>query len=385
MRVSINAFFKPQPFTGSGQYLRNLLSAFGRVAPGLDIVPLQPNDVAGGGSGAGGMSQTLLEAALLGWSKSPDLRKVWWEQVSWMRASCRHAADLLHVPYFAPPVWTARPLVVTIHDIIPLILSEYVTSPKVSLYNTLIAVGARRAVRIIADSHATARQIVSRLGIAADRIHVVPLAVSADMKPLDDGKERQSVIEQFGLSNPFIFYIGGFDSRKNVPALIRAFHDLPEEVRSSHFLAIAGELPKLNSHLFPLLQPLTEMLGIAKQIHFLGRVTESEKRALYSAAKLFVFPSTHEGFGLPPLEAMACGAPVLSGHGSSLPEVVQDGAVLVDTTNHMKFTGELATLLDSPRRRKQLSSRGIAVASTYSWDRTAKLTLDVYKEARDTQ
>ena len=123
-------------------------------------------------------------------------------------------------------------------------------------------------------------------------------------------------------------------------------------------------------------------LGLGGRVRFLGRVTEEEKRALYSAATLFVFPSLYEGFGLDPLEAMACGAPVLASNRSSLPEVVGGGAALVDPTEHAAFTRALAVLLDSPRRRAELSKRGSSVAATFSWERTAKMTLEVYRQAR---
>ena len=382
MRVSVNAFFLQQPHTGSGQYVRHLLPALTRVAPTLDVVPLLPAPPAGRRAEAPLAAPRAHHVGLPGWLTHADLRKVWWEQVAWIRAGRGRAADVAHVPYFAPPLWAPRPLVVTIHDLIPLILPEYVTRPHVRLYNALISLAARRAAQIIADSQATADDIVRRLGIAAQRIHVVPLAAPPGMEPLADGTQRQALLRRFGLDRPFIFYIGGFDSRKNVPALLRAFHALPAELRERHVLAIAGAAPSLhNPRLFPPLQPLADALGLGDRVRFLGRVTEGEKRALYSAATLFVFPSLYEGFGLDPLEAMACGAPVLASNRSSLPEVV-GGAALVDPTDHAVFTRALAALLDSPQRRAELSKRGSSVAATFSWERTAAMTLEVYRQAR---
>ena len=396
MRVSVNAFFLQQPYTGSGQYIRHLLPALTRIAPTLDVVPLLPAPRAARWS----LTRHSRESGnptprhplptyathhvdLPGWLTHADLRKVWWEQVTWMRASRGRAADVAHVPYFAPPLWSPRPLVVTIHDLIPLILPEYVTRPHVRLYNALISLAARRAAQIIADSQATADDIVRRLGIASHRIHVVPLAAAPGMEPMAAGTQRQAILRRFGLDQPFVFYIGGFDSRKNVPALLRAFYALPAELRQRHVLAIAGAAPGLhNPRLFPPLRPLAEALGLGNRVRFLGRVTEEEKRALYSAATLFVFPSLYEGFGLDPLEAMACGAPVLASNRSSLPEVVGGGAALVEPTEHAAFTRSLAVLLDSPRRRAELSKRGSSVAATFSWDRTATMTLEVYRQAR---
>ena len=383
MRVSVNAFFLQQPYTGSGQYVRHLLPALTRVAPTLDVVPLLPAPRAGHRAEAPLDARRAHYVGLPGWLTPADLRKVWWEQVAWLRAARGRTADVAHVPYFAPPLWAPRPLVVTIHDLIPLILPEYVTRPRVYLYNALISLAARRAAQIIADSQATADDIVRRLGIAAQRVHVVPLAAAPGMQPLANGTQRQAILRRFGLDQPFIFYIGGFDSRKNVPALLRAYHALPAELRQRHALAIAGAAPgPHNPRLFPPLRPLADALGLGDRVRFLGRVTEEEKRALYSAATLFVFPSLYEGFGLDPLEAMACGAPVLASNRSSLPEVVGGGAALVEPTDHAAFTRALAALLDSPRRRADLSKRGSSVAATFSWERTAAMTLEVYRQAR---
>ena len=386
MRVSVNAFFLQQPYTGSGQYVCHLLPALTRVAPTLDVVPLLPAPLRGLRADAPLVAPRAHHVGLPGWLTHADLRKVWWEQVAWMRAGQGRAADVAHAPYFAPPLWAPRPLVVTIHDLIPLILPEYAARPHVRLYNALISLAARRAAQVIADSQATADDIVRRLGIAAHRVHVVPLAAAPDMEPLADGTQRQALLRRFGLDQPFIFYIGGFDSRKNVPALLRAFHALPAELRERHVLAIAGAAPgkrsARNPRLFPPLRPLAAALGLGDRVRFLGRVTEEEKRALYSAATLFVFPSLYEGFGLDPLEAMACGAPVLASNRSSLPEVVGGGAALVDPTEHAAFTRALAALLDSPRRRAELSKQGSSVAATFSWERTAVMTLEVYRQAR---
>ena len=386
MRVSVNAWFLQQPYTGSGQYVRHLLPALTRIAPPLDVVPLLPAPRAGRRAEAPLAALRARHVGLPGWLTSADLRKVWWEQVAWLRAARGRTADVAHVPYFAPPLWAPRPLVVTIHDLIPLILPEYVTRPHVRLYNALISLAARRAARIIVDSQDTADDIVRRLGIAAEHVHVVPLAAAPGMRPMAAGTQRQAILRRFGLDQPFIFYIGGFDSRKNVPALLRAFHALPAELRQRHVLAIAGAAPgKRSAHgprLFPPLRPLADALGLGDRVRFLGRVTEEEKRSLYSAATLFVFPSLYEGFGLDPLEAMACGTPVLASNRSSLPEVVGGGAALVEPTDHAALTQALAALLDSPRRRAELSKRGSSVAATFSWERTAAMTLEVYRQAR---
>ena len=300
MRISVNAFFLQQPYTGSGQYVCHLLPALTRVAPTLDVVPLLPAPLRELRAAAPLASPRAQHVGLPGWLTHADLRKVWWEQVAWLRAGRGRAADVAHVPYFAPPLWATRRLVVTIHDLIPLILPEYVTRPHVRLYNTLISLAARRAAQIIADSQATADDIVRRLGIAAHRIHVVPLAAAPGMEPMAAGTQRQAILRRFSLDQPFIFYIGGFDSRKNVPALLRAFHALPAELRQRHVLAIAGAAPGRrsahNPRLFPPLRPLADALGLGDRVRFLGRVTEEEKRALYSAATLFVFPSLYEGF-----------------------------------------------------------------------------------------
>jgi glycosyltransferase involved in cell wall biosynthesis len=348
IRVALNAHFRHHPGTGSGQYLTHLLRHFDGGP--VEAIP-------------------LFQPAL------SNLQKVWWEQVAFPRAAQRSGAAVWHVPYFAPPLTHARPLVVTIHDLIPLIIPEYVTSPLVRLYNALVGVGARRADVILADSEASKRDIVRLLGIAASRVRVVYLAPDEAVYRDVPAAERAAVRAKYGLAEQYVLYFGGLDKRKNVPALLRALAALPEVEWQ---LAISGRLRADNPRLFPDLPALAAQLGIQDRVRFLGFAPDEDKPALIRGATCFAFPSLYEGFGMDPLEALACGTPVVCSNRSSLPELMGDAALLVDPDDTGALAADLRRLLTEPDLRADLATRGPAQAARFSWEVTAGQTYEAY-------
>ncbi len=358
MRIGINAFFLKRPETGSGQYTRHLLEALARVEPANEYILFGP---------AIRDSRFAIR----------NLRKLWFEQVSFPRA-CR-GLDLAHVPYFASPLFPTTPTVVTIHDLIPLILPAYRGSLLVRAYTRLVAAAARRADAVIADSQASKRDIVRLLGIPSPRVHVVYLAADEKFRPVRDEALLGAVRRRYGLSDRYILYLGGFDCRKNVATLLRAFARLrrPADLK----LAIAGRLPERDTPFFPDPRRLAKELGIEEWVAFIGWVAEEDKPALYSGAVAFVFPSLYEGFGLPPLEAMACGAPVIASDRASLPEVVGQGGLLVDPTDVDGLAAAMERLLTDEGLRAELGERALVQAAKFRWEKTARETLAVYRKA----
>src|SRR5439155_7997974 len=237
-------------------------------------------------------------------------RKVWWEQVTWPRLAAGMRADVAHVPYFAPPlVAHGLPVVATIHDLIPLILPEYVTTLLVRLYNALVGAGARRAARVLVDSQASRRDVVRLLHVPEARVEVVYLAPDESVNERLPPERIAAVRATYGVEGPFVFYLGGLDKRKNVPALLRALAALPPQVPWQ--LLVSGRLRRDNPRLFPDLPRIAGELGIAGKVRFVF-VPDEDKAALYRACTCFAFPSIYEGAGLDPLEALACGAPGIS-------------------------------------------------------------------------
>ena len=309
-----------------------------------------------------------------------NLAKLWFEQISFPKVGLSMGLDVLHVPYFAPPLWKPRPVVITVHDLIPMTHPGYRGSALVRAYTRLVAAASRTATLILTDSEASRRDVLRLLRVPTERVRTVYLA--ADPAFFPPGPEAvQAVRDKYGLARPYVLYLGGFDRRKNVVGLIRAFSLLPRGIRDRHHLVIAGRLPPRGSDFFPDPRSAAREAGMAGGVIFLDWVPEEEKPALYGGAACFAFPSFYEGFGLPPLEAMACGAPVVASKAGSLPEIVGDGGLLVDPWDEDALAGAMARLLEDVDEREALSWKALERARRFTWERTALETLAAYREA----
>ena len=376
MRVGLNAGFLGQQGTGSGQYARHLLGAAAEADPSVQYLPFAR--IADAGYAASSLRPLVTPFA----HRSANLDKLWFEQVSFPQA-CRQAeADVCHVPYFAPPLLSWVPVVVTIHDLIPLLLPAYRGSLWVRAYMRLVSAAARRADQIITDSKASKEDIVGRLRIPAERVHVVYLGVDPAYRPVHDDMLLAAVRARYGLPARYILYLGGFDQRKNLSVLMRAYqrvlYTLGERAPG---LVVAGRPPAVDTRLFPDPKRIAKELGIERNVVFTGWVDEADKPALYSTALFLAFLSHYEGFGLIPLEAMACGLPVLASQSSSLPEVVGDGGTLVDPTQLDAVSEAMLLLIRDAGLRQALSEAALAQAARFDWGKTARETLRVYSLA----
>ena len=358
MRIGINTLFLERPETGSGQYTQNLLAALAKVDPTNEYVSISPPPRI----------------------RNPhcafrNLGKLWFEQVSFPRP-CR-PLDLAHVPYFAPPLFPTVPTVVTIHDLVPLILPAYRGSLLVRLYTQLVTVAARKAKAIITVSQASQRDIVRHLHVPPERVHVTYEAVGEAFQPVEDKAQLAAIRQKYGLPERYLLYLGGFDQRKNLPALLSAFALLVNRQPQAR-LVIAGQLPGRDSPLFPDPLRLVRELGVEERVIFTGWVSEDDKPVLFSGAAAFVFPSLYEGFGLPPLEAMACGTPVIASSRASLPEVVGEGGILVEPMDVEALAQAMEDLWVDEALRAELRQKALSQAARFSWKQTALDTLAVY-------
>jgi glycosyltransferase involved in cell wall biosynthesis len=378
MHLAINGMFWSQPTVGSGQYLRMLVRALPAVAPDVRLTLLLPAHRAAAEPLPHDVQAVDVHTPFDGRSK--NLAKVWFEQVAVPLAAARLHADLLHVPYFAPPLVAPLPAVVTILDIIPLILPEYRSSAAVRLYMRLVARAARHATRIIAISHHSAGDIVRHMGCRAARVTVTPLAAGAQFRPSDRTRAEREVAARYGVTPPFVYYVGGLDARKNLATLVQAFARMRHAGGPRAMLVIAGRAPGSDPRMFP---DLDAMIASAGADSFVKRIDVPYHDAplLYSAATVFAFPSRYEGFGLPPLEAMACGAPVIVADATSLPEVVGDAALRVPPDDLPGWTAALWRVLADDTLRADLSRRGLERATCFRPERLAQETLAVYERA----
>lgn len=366
MRVALNGLFLDSPSTGTGQYVRHLLAAAGQLADeqGIELVAVTPTvDRAPEGS-------ILAHPWLPG-----NLGKVEFEHINFPRACAASRFDLAHVPHFGPPLFPTIPTVVTIHDLIPLVLPEYKGSALVTLYTRIAALSSRRAARIIADSENSRQDIIKLLHVPPERVKVIYLAADSRFRPDINPTELARVRQSYGLPLKFVLYLGGFDVRKNVRLFIEAFGALPKAGTSDWKLVVAGRLPESDTAFFP-----DPRVGAGTDVLFVGEVKEDDKPALYALASLFVFPSRYEGFGLPPLEAMACGTPVLCSRAGSLPEVVGAGGVLVEPTDLSGWTAALDRLLNDDSSRRELTEKALTQSKKFSWESTIEETFAIYRD-----
>lgn len=274
---------------------------------------------------------------------------------------------LLHAPDFTlPPVRKGTRTLLTVHDL-SFIRAPETAVPGLRTYlNRVVPRSVQRADHILADSEATQQDLIDLYNTPAEKISVLYSGVDAQFKPVDDAAELRRVREKYGVGDgPYIFSVGTVQPRKNYGRLAEALHRLD---RPDLSLVIAGGKGWLDDPLYEQI----EALGLRDRVIFTGFAADDELPALYSAARVFAFPSVYEGFGLPPLEAMACGVPVVSSDASSLPEVVGEAGLLVDPLDVDALAGMLERALDDETLRADLRARGLARAARFSWVESAR-------------
>jgi glycosyltransferase involved in cell wall biosynthesis len=284
------------------------------------------------------------------------------------------ALDVLHSPDFIPPRWTRCPTVITVHDLAFLRYPRFLTRESARYYGQ-VDLAARQATHIIAVSQSTKRDLINLLGVPESKITVIYEAAHPLFAPMDKDRARAFVRAQYNLPDEFVLFVSTIEPRKNLPTLLRAFKRLRDNYKLHLPLVIAGYRGWLVEEVD---QALAEV-QLGEALRFLGSVQNEELVHLYNAASLFVLPSCYEGFGLPPLEAMACGTPVIVSNVSSLPEVVGDAALLVAPDDVEGLTVAMARVLTDANLREELRAKGLKRAQTFSWERAARETLAVYR------
>jgi glycosyltransferase involved in cell wall biosynthesis len=381
MRVAVNAWFWGSPTTGSGQYTRRLAEHLVTLEPDLEVKLVTPR---GWGSRVTSfrfqVSGSVQPETLNLKPETSNLRKVWFEQVAFSRTCRRLGADVAHVPYWAPPLRPSVPTVVTIHDLIPLLLREYRGSPWVRLYTTLVSTAARSAALVLTDSEASRQDIIAHLRLPAERVRVIYLAADARYTSTPVPEDIQ-IRARYSLPDRYVLYLGGFDVRKNVTTVLSTYRRAGPAIGEECPLVIAGRLPERDTPFTPDPRRLAREQDIDERfVHFTGFVDEEDKPALYRGAVAFIFPSRYEGFGLPPLEALACGTPVVGSDVSSIPEVVGDAGVLLPPDDAEGMAGALIQLATDDRFHAELGRRALAQATRFSWKRAARKVLAAYRD-----
>ena len=374
MRIAINAWFLDQPGTGSGQYLQGLLRAMADEAMAHQFLLISPWEDS---------EFELPELQATQWHFrsrfwQSNLGKVLFEQIAFPWACRRWEADVAHVPYWGSSLWPMVPTVVTIHDLIPLLLPAYRGGLLVQLYSHLVAVAARRAAAVLTDSLASKRDIEEHLGLPPARVRCIYLAVGEQFSP-QPAADDIAIRRRYGLAARYVLYLAAHDVRKNVAGLVEAFATVAQ-ADDDVSLVIGGELPKREKAPLYDPRPLVSALGIEDVVQFIGWVDEAHKPALYRGAACAVFASRYEGFGLPVLEALACGAPLVASNTSSVPELVGDSGFAVDPDDVRSLAGAILACLVDEQLAAELRRRGPEQASKFSWTQVARETLAIYRE-----
>jgi glycosyltransferase involved in cell wall biosynthesis len=283
--------------------------------------------------------------------------------------------DILHSPDFAlPPVRRAR-TILTVHDLSFMRVPEC-SDPRLRAYLLrVVPASVRRADVVLADSESTRQDVIELLGVDPARVEVVYAGVEPRFQRVRDAQTLQAVRSRYQLPAHFILGVGTLQPRKNFERLIEGFSHARDAVPAETHLVIAGGVGWLYESIYRRI----EELGLQKAVHLPGYVTDEDLPALYSLADVFAFPSLYEGFGLPPLEAMACGTPVVCSNASSLPEVVGRAALTVDPLDVDALTDALRRALSDEPLRAELTQMGLTRARRFTWKQAASTLLDVYR------
>ena len=288
----------------------------------------------------------------------------------------RRPVDLLHAKTLAP-AFCPVPFVLTVNDL------TWETNPEVFppairlRLSKLVPRSAHRARLVLAVSEFTKKCLMEFYGLDERKIVVTYHGISSIYRPVQDPAALERIRVKYKLPERFVLYVGKIQARKNLPRLLAAFSSLVRQGSLPHHLVLVGKRTWTSEETFASI----DSLGLTSRVHVTGEVPLDELALLYAAAEVFVFPSLTEGFGLPPLEAMACGTPVISSNATSLPEVVGDAGVLIDPYDVDALARAILDVTSSERLRRELSEKGIARAATFSNRRMAELTHDAYEAA----
>jgi glycosyltransferase involved in cell wall biosynthesis len=356
---------------GIGSYLQGLLGELARLDPPGGFVLLVASE-----------SRHLL----------PDIPESWRlvevdapgyslkEQAAVLAAALRAHIDLLHVPHYVLPWLFPRPMVVTVHDIIHVLFPEFLPSSLGFAYARLsIRAAVRRARLIVTGSRTTADDLKRLFGASEDKLRVIPHGVHAEFVGPGDPDEDAMLRARLGVFEPYLLHVGNHKPHKNAEGLLKGYQLLANDGRGPvpPLLMVGGFKPDGE------IARRARAMGLVGSVRCLGHVERRELAALFRGASIFVYPTLYEGFGLPVLEAMACGVAVVAGDIAAIREVAGDAVVKVNPRDAVELVAAMRRLLEQPDLRRQLRERGRARALDFQWRRAAEATLDVYRAVRE--
>jgi glycosyltransferase involved in cell wall biosynthesis len=370
MRIGIDGIPLATPKTGIGHYTFELARELARLAPADDFELVAPVPVELGVE----VPQNLRAVH----APVNPLRRRWWT-IGLPLYVRQNKLALFHGTNYNVPLWQRCPTVVTIHDLSLLLHADTHPEHLVRRARRRLPAMTRIATRIITDSESVKREICEHLQVAPEKITAVALAPRRAFHPVAE-MAAYATRQRLGVEDEFILFVGTVEPRKNLLTLVRAFAELLRTTELRPQLVIAGQKGWLNDDLFAFVEQAT----LGARILFTGYISDEDLCALYSSCCVAVYPSLYEGFGLPPLEAMACGAPVITSRIPVIMETAAQAARLINPTDTKELTAALVELLTDGGARAQLASAGRKRAAEFTWERTAQETLAVYREVLGT-
>ena len=364
MRIAVDAHAIGRHLTGNEVYVRSLLSEYSILDPESEFIAYISE------AGADRLVPRRFRTEKV--AADPYFRLGW----DLSRRLAIDKPDLVHVQYTAPLI-NRTPVVVTVHDVSFIEHPEYFTAMRRAQLRFNVERTVKMADRIITVSEFSRDAILRAYPVSPDKVRVIPNAVSSEFRVVSRGRATHAVQERLGVQAPFIFSVGDLQPRKNHIGLITAFSALTAaHPELKHHLVIAGQ----NTWFTPKVRAAAQASGVASRIHFTGFVSDADLVRLYNACDCFVFPSFYEGFGLPILEAMACGRAVACSNTSAMPEVAEGAGLLFDPRNPTSIARAIADILLDSELRERMESRGLHRAAHFNWRKSAGATLDVYRE-----
>ena len=284
---------------------------------------------------------------------SPIMRLLW-EQISLPRLAISHQVDLLHSLHYTMPIAFPRHRVVTFHDMTFFLFPHFHTLPKRYFFRFFIHTSARQADALITDSESTRQDAIRLVGIPQGKIFTAQLGVTDEFHPIRNTPPLLQARQKYHLPEHYLLYVGMLEPRKNLSTLLQAYANIADKIPDHHLVVVGPKGWMVEN----ILQQ-TEQLNISDKVHFTGYVEKIDLPLIYNMADVFIYPSVYEGFGLPVLEAMACGTPVITSNVSSMPEIVGDAGVLIAPNDSQALGQSLLKLINDPVDRQRLSLKGL--------------------------
>ena len=369
-RVGLDATALPPQPVGAGNYMIQLIRALANLESDLDLVVF-----------AHSKGKTLIDVPEhegFHWVLAPDHKpanRLVWEQTRFPGLIHHENIDVLHSLHYTRPLSLACASVVTFHDMTFFLFPKLHTRSKRLFFPAAIRYSARTANAIIAISESTRQDAIRLLNLDPTRIHAIPLGITADFHPYADSARLSATQQKYQLPDRFILYVGMLEPRKNIPLLLHAYRRVLDQGQAPP-LVLAGRMGwGVDS-----IRTIISNLGLAEQIHFTGYIEPEDLPFVYNLADLFVYPSLYEGFGLPPLEALACGTPVITSAVSSMPANMGDAAILVPPADELALSAAIREALNNTKLRQELAIKGPLQAAKFTWETTARQTLEIYRQ-----